>query len=349
MSYSDIRRTRRVEPDEARFVAVRDGARDADERRRMIRVVSLFSGGGFAELALMRASDRMHIPVDIVFAVDSWASAARVRDANLPGVRTTIADVKTLKRGDLPPHDLVIGGPPCQDHSLAGARSCRCDRGEPPVDRCCLADFVRLRGDSWLMENVRPRLAQSWSEQFCAADFGDATSRKRWFYASHLLLVHATQPRRTIADIRDPAADSVARDARERMIRTVGARARRDEEPLGSLTGATWPHEGHYFAIGMRGHSASASASAFREDQPLGSFVSNSWHGNQIARLGPGVRNPSVLEMQRAHSIPDCWDWAGTTKTDRGRIIANGWPVELGAALCSAMLRAIRPAVVSAA
>ena len=152
-----------------------------------LRAISLFSGGGFAEEALRLASLQIGIPCEVVMAVDNWALAARVRDANLPGVRTTVRDVKRMTREDLPPHDLVIGGPPCQDHSLAGKRACHCNFGCVPVERCCLLDFQRLAlGSAWLMENVRPRLIRDgWSERFCAADFGDVTSRKRWFYSSH--------------------------------------------------------------------------------------------------------------------------------------------------------------------
>ena len=45
--------------------------------------------------------------------------------------------------------------------------------------------------------------------------------------------------------------------------------------------------------------------------------------------------------MARAHSIPDSWDWAGVTKTQRGQIIANGWPIMLGVGVLTAMLRAM--------
>ena len=94
------------------------------------------------------------IASEVVMAVDSWEPAARVRDANLGGVRTTVASVKDLTREDLPPHDLVIGGPPCQPWSVAGKR------GGADDPRDCLPDFVRLRGGCWLMENVTSRQSE---------------------------------------------------------------------------------------------------------------------------------------------------------------------------------------------
>jgi len=324
----------------------------------VVRVVSLFCGGGFADYALHLASKQTGIPVEVVYACDSWDKAVAVYNANLP-TPAVVADVKKLSRQDLPPHDLVIGGPPCQDHSLAGQRACRCDRGEPATDRCCLADFVRLsRGSAWLMENVRPRLIHDgWSEKFDASDFGDVTTRKRWFYSSHILHVVPTPGPRRIRDIRDYKSDEQTLKDRgwaEQPLHIVTHRPR-----VGSQGGEPYPTIGYndgFFAsftadnpraysgktlrLGMRGHSASASASAFNDDEFLGSFVSNTWHGNEQSKLD-GCRNPTLLEMARAHSIPDSWDWAGVTKTAKGQIIANGWPIGLGTGVLVPALRAV--------
>jgi site-specific DNA-cytosine methylase len=319
-------------------------------------------GAGFSDYALHAASRLTGIPVDVVLACDSWGQAVRVYNANLP-VYAACLDVRTLTA--LPPHELVIGGPPCQPFSLAGQRAGHDD------PRNCLPDFLRLVGDSpFVMENVRPRLISApWSQRYTASDFGDVTTRVRWFYSSHLLNVIATPGPRRIRDIREAGADERAVDRREAMARTKGARVHRDGDFMGSVTCSTWLHKagahGHYddgehlgsltakawhghdvrgygnlLRLGMRGHSASASASAFQEDEFLGSFVSNSWHGNEHSKLD-GCRNPTLLEMQRAHSIPDHWDWAGTTKTDKGKMIANGWPIGMGTAVLAAALRAL--------
>jgi site-specific DNA-cytosine methylase len=338
-----------------------------------IRCISLFSGGGFAEEALRLASLATGVPVEVVMAVDSWEPAARVRDANLSGVRTTIADVKALRREDLPPHDLVIGGPPCQDHSLAGLRACRCDRGEPPAPRCCLADFGRLRGDAWLMENVRPRLTRDgWSEQFCASDFGDVTRRKRWFYSSHVLHVVPTPGPRRIRDIRD--FDEDARVLKKRGCwsgEEMGA-VIEDDSVFSTFCATDW-HGTKNNGSGKPTKGSKIRCKAGHHGHYDDTLQAHSWHGHDIrgsgkllpiaVRTGPtgndaraladdgfapsltgleGCRNPSLLEMARAHSIPDSWDWAGTTKAQRGQIIANSWPLGMGTAICAAMLRALR-------
>ncbi len=321
----------------------------------MIRFVSLFSGGGFAEECMRLASEQTGIATECVMAVDSWEPAARVRDANLGGVRTKIASVKDLTRADLPPHDLVIGGPPCQPWSVAGKR------GGSNDPRDCLPDFVRLRGDTWLMENVTSRLldrmGSGWSEKFCASDFGDVTSRKRWFYSSHLLHVVPTPGPRRIRDIRDHDEDARVIAKRGYWVGDGKLLALTDDAVMPTIT-ATQYHAGpmdgnrmnrwkivtsmqprvHTLRLGLRGNSASASA--FDDDKVLGSLLSNAFHANEASKL-VGCRNPSLLEMARAHSIPDTWDWAGATKTQRGQIIANGWPIGMGTAVGVAMLRAI--------
>ena len=361
--------------------------------------MSLFSGGGFADYALERAAEALGIEVEVVAAYDSWPVAVAVYNANLRPVGE-VCDLKQLDR--LPPHDLVIGGPPCQDHSLAGQRGCKCNVGGPTSPRCCLADFLRLTANSpaWLMENVRPRLVNApWSEQFCAANFGDVTSRKRWFYSNYLLHVQPTPGPRRIRDIRDHAEDERVLAKRGAALTTGLPKSNRavkvmpDEGFLAGLTAGSFhgtlnngsgvrqnqlalvthrprtnsdgcepyattaPNDGFFSSLtadaprtykgetlklGLRGNSASASA--FEDGEHLGSILSNSWHANEASRI-VGCRNPSLLEMARAHSIPDAWDWAGATKTQRGQLIANGWPIGMGTAVLLAMLHALRSQV----
>jgi len=396
-----------------------------------LRVVSLFAGCGGADAGLYRAAEALGIEVEVVAAYDSWPKAVEVYNANLHPV-AEVRDLKAMQRDELPPHDLVIGGPPCQDHSMAGKRACKCNVGGPATERCCLADFVRLAGDKpYVMENVVSRLINApWSEKLCAADFGDVTSRKRWLYSNYLLHIVPTPGPRRIRDIRDHAED-------ERVLkkRRIGQKhPSTDDDFMGTVTSS--PHggvsgfnqiackagnHGHYdsldslaahswhghdirgsgklleivthrprtntsgcepyatiapedgtfgsltadapraysgdtlkiakqnatndrrpetLRLGLRGNSASASASAFEDGDVLGSVLSNSFHANEASRI-VACRNPSLLEMQRAHSFPDSWDWAGATKSDRGKLIANSWPIEMATAVCKAILTAL--------
>src|ERR1700732_5106479 len=122
----------------------------------MIRVVSLFAGCGGWDSGLYRAAAELGIEVEVVAAYDSWPKAVEVYNANMPHAVAQVRDLKTMQRNELPPHDLVIGGPPCQDHSMAGKRACKCNVGGPATERCCLADFVRLAGGNEYWYGVGP-------------------------------------------------------------------------------------------------------------------------------------------------------------------------------------------------
>ena len=329
-----------------------------------LRAVSLFSGIGGSDMGLYAAAESLGIDLEVVLAVDSWAKAVEVYNANLPHPVAIVGDVKKMTRADLPPHDLIIGGPPCQPHSLAGKRL----GAEDPRD--CLPDWLRLTdGSPYLMENVVSRLINApYSVKLCAADYGDVTSRKRWFYSDHLIDVIPTPGPRRIRDIRDHAEDArvlakrcgckagthghyddtldtlSAHSWHGHDIRGIGKLIKLDGDFIPSITATTF-HAGPLtrdfgtrFKLGLRGNSASASA--FNDDEVLGSLLSNAFHANEASKL-EGCRNPSLLEMARAHSIPDDWDWLNTTKTDKGKMIANCWCLGMAEAVCRAMLVAM--------
>lgn len=406
---------------------------------KTVRIVSLFCGMGNADAAFLDAGKELGIDVRIVAAFDSWEKAVQVYNANLDPV-ARVADVKTMSRADLPPHDLVIGGPPCQPFSTAGKRAGHDD------PRNCLPDFLRLVGfgtedeSPYLMENVASRLINApWSEKLCAADFGDVTSRKRWFYSNYLLHVLPNPGPLRIRDIRDHDEDArilkkrgywtgdemqaVAEDdevfptltatdfhgtknngsgnpTRGSKIRCKAGQHEHYDDTLDTLQAHSWhghdirgsgkllaleesagngapalpkgesakilaaspsksdddvfgtitssPHggiagggKGHpnmvNLKIGLRSASTSTTATTFNDDEVLGSLLANSTRGNRLREL-IGCRNPSLLEMARAHSIPDAWDWCGATKTDRGKMIANSWPRKMGKAVALAIL-----------
>ena len=83
-----------------------------------MRVVDLFSGCGGMSLGFKEAG------FDIVGAFDNWDAAIEIYKANFkhPIYKADLSNadyIQTIK--ELNP-DLIVGGPPCQDYSIAGKR-----------------------------------------------------------------------------------------------------------------------------------------------------------------------------------------------------------------------------------
>jgi site-specific DNA-cytosine methylase len=189
------------------------------------------------------------------------------------------------------------------------------------------------------MENVMPRLINApWSEKLCAADFGDVTSRKRWFYSTHLLHVVSTPGPRRIRDIRDHDED-------ERVLRKRGyyPSAIVTHRPRTGSDGCE-PYDTHVGDLDVFGSLTADAPRASSLERVTCKAGAHEHYGsiaiNEASRL-VGCRNPSLLEMARAQSIPDEFDWCGATKEQRGKMIANAWPVAMATAVDKAMLQAI--------
>lgn len=79
-----------------------------------MNVLSLFDGMSCGQIALERAG----IKVDNYFASEIKPHAIKVTQHNYPNT-IQLGDVRNIKASDLPKIDLLIGGSPCQDFSLA--------------------------------------------------------------------------------------------------------------------------------------------------------------------------------------------------------------------------------------
>lgn len=115
----------------------------------MTRVVDLFCGCGGMSLGFEEAG------FDVVAAVDNWEPAIAVHEANLdvPVFDVDLNDVAAaadLVRGFSP--DIIIGGPPCQDFSIAGNRDETAGRASLTLS---FADIIGLvKPPVFVMENV---------------------------------------------------------------------------------------------------------------------------------------------------------------------------------------------------
>lgn len=93
---------------------------------RKLKVISLFSGCGGMDLGFKGGFDIFgsHYesnPYELVFANDILENACETYEYNF-GHKPYCGDIKKLDYTSLPKADIVIGGFPCQDFSLAGKR-----------------------------------------------------------------------------------------------------------------------------------------------------------------------------------------------------------------------------------
>lgn len=117
----------------------------------VLKCADLFCGaGGFSE-GFRQAGFRVSI------AVDSWAQATTTHQRNHPDTEVLREDILDLDPDRIGPVDLLIGGPPCQEFSLAK----RGGTGDPRIGLRYLYRFLRfvyeLEPRWWVMENV-PRV-----------------------------------------------------------------------------------------------------------------------------------------------------------------------------------------------
>ena len=160
-----------------------------------MRVISLFSGCGGLDLGFERAG------FDIPIADEINPTVHQTYRANHPRTTLLTDDIRRLRADDLPDDiDGIIGGPPCQSWSEAGAQ-----RGIDDTRGQLFFDYIRIleakRPKFFLAENVNGMLADRHADAVrriidrfnqCgydvtinradAKDYGVAQERKRIFY-----------------------------------------------------------------------------------------------------------------------------------------------------------------------
>lgn len=160
-----------------------------------MRILSLFSGCGGLDLGFEMAG------FDIVTANEIDKNIWQTYEENNPNVKLIKKDIRKIRKEDLPDKiEGIIGGPPCQSWSAAGAkRGIRDDRGQ------LFYEYIRILKEMkplfFLAENVQGMLAErnrkaveELLEMFKnagyrvsltlvnAKDYGVAEERKRVFY-----------------------------------------------------------------------------------------------------------------------------------------------------------------------
>jgi DNA (cytosine-5)-methyltransferase 1 len=112
-----------------------------------MKVVSLFSGAGGLDLGFIKAGH------EIIWANDNFPDAVETYRRNI-GDHITCEDISKIPSSQIPEHDILIGGFPCQGFSVANIK-----RGEHDERNKLYLELLRVLVDKqpkfFLAENVK--------------------------------------------------------------------------------------------------------------------------------------------------------------------------------------------------
>jgi len=118
-----------------------------------MKVVDLFSGAGFFSLGFEAA-----IEYDLIYALDNWDVACQTYKSNFPYVDVDCRNALEVKVEEIPSCDIIIGGPPCQEFSIAKEK--QDNHPNRTFDTSLVDWFLRvveyIKPKYWIMENVPP-------------------------------------------------------------------------------------------------------------------------------------------------------------------------------------------------
>ena len=115
-----------------------------------MNVLSLFDGMSCGQLALQRANIRY----DNYFASEIKKTAIKVTQHHFPET-IQLGDVKNINLKELPKIDLLIGGSPCQDFSIANTKQLGLQGEKSVLFYEYLRILKELKPKYFLLENVR--------------------------------------------------------------------------------------------------------------------------------------------------------------------------------------------------
>lgn len=203
-----------------------------------LKIASLFSGIGGFEKGIFQADPTVEIVFSSEFDPDSKAKDINKQPARIiyhkNFNRWPEGDITKIKTTDVPEHDILVGGPPCQDFSIAGKRAGICGtRGS------MFYEFIRIAREKQPMlifiENVKGLLSskKGWDFARILIELEDAgykcewqllnskmfvpQNRERVFIIGHLRgsgirpIFPITENEKTIIDLSKPVIGAITR------------------------------------------------------------------------------------------------------------------------------------------
>lgn len=306
-----------------------------------MRAVELFCGAGGMSRGLIDAG------FDIIRAYDAWPVAVENYRHNI-GTHAEVADLKDLlsiipEISRLAP-DMICGGPPCQDYSLAGRRQ----EGENASMTVAFAIIVTTVRPEWfIMENVilaakssawaeakamLKRAGYGLSESTVTASFYGVPQSRRRLYVCGRLGERDGFLQSAIAG----AASAQPMSLRELFGTTVPVIHSLSDGLISPL----YRHHRDDLALIENGFVYSRPLRDGRGvrtiDEPMTTITRTSWERPTPRYLNaPHPDDPvpasetAVLsrdQISRIQGFPESWRWIGTAKRDILQMIANAVP-----------------------
>ena len=137
-----------------------------------LRALSLFSGCGGMDLGLQGGFEYLNnnfkeLSIEILLAIDNDPYAVKIYNDNFSH-ECIVKDVKDLKHTELPSHDILLGGFPCQSFSILAQNPPRLgikdEKGELFFEMCKILKKKQPR--FFVAENVKGILSANKKEAF---------------------------------------------------------------------------------------------------------------------------------------------------------------------------------------
>lgn len=284
-----------------------------------MRVIDLFAGAGGMSLGLRNAG------FDVVAAYDAWHPAIatyqhnmgnHIKQRDLKDILNIGSELAQLKA------DMICGGPPCQDYSIAGERQ----EGENASMTKAFAMLVCIAKPQWfLMENVvQANNSMAWAEareilqrtgygftecKLDASYYGVPQSRKRLFIIGRI-------------GERDGFLTSVIKAVKSEKQTVIGDVLGYECSPIFlyprfRLNKAVW-----------QSHEAAPT------------IIASSLRAIPNTHLVPTeIVTPTLTQIGQLQGFPIDWEWLGSSRHANMKMIANAVPPPLAEAIGRVILQ----------
>lgn len=284
-----------------------------------MRVIDLFSGAGGMSLGLRNAG------FDVVAAYDNWNPAIatyrhnvgnHIRQHDLKDILNVGSELAQLKP------ELICGGPPCQDYSVAGERH----EGENASMTKAFAMLVCIAKPEWfLMENVT-----------------QAVKSKAWFEAKSIL-------RNSGYGFTECALDASYHgvpQTRKRLF-VIGRIGERDgfltsaikiaksekQTVISDVLGSDCPPIFLYPRFRL-------NKSIWLSKEPAPTIIASSLRAIPDTHIVPaGTITPNLQQVGQLQGFPQDWNWLGKSRHENMKLIANAVPPPLAEAIGRVILQ----------